>query len=191
MPIKLLYELIRNLFINKYTYYRILFIKRVKMKEIIDTLLDDTKIIYKESILLENHLLEDKLLNIMSNLKYLQREVDKFKLQKKTIKKQGHELIEDEIEKVKRKIPLWLNKKNQYNYKILKAFMDLSNNNSHYVNIITLEKHCNISNSKIFLTNYNLLKGISKKNHGKVFQQNDDQVRLWDPVADIIIEYFS
>jgi len=161
------------------------------MKEMINTLLDDTKIAYKESILIENNLLEDKLLSIMSNLKYLQTEIDKYKLQKKKIKKQDYEIVENEIEKVKRKVPLWLQKKNQYSYKILKKFMDLSNNNKHYVNIITLEKHCDISNPKIFLSHYNLLKGISEKNHAKVFQQNNEQIRLWEPVADIIIEYFS
>ena len=161
------------------------------MKETIHTLLDDTKIAYKESILIENHVLEDKLLSIMSNIKYLQKEIDKLNPQKNNIKQNDEEIIQNEIEKVKRKIPLWLSKKSQYNYKILKAFMDLSNNNNHCVNIITLEKHCNINDAKIFLTNYNLLKGISKKNHAKLFQQNNDRVKLWDPVAEIVIKYFS
>jgi len=161
------------------------------MKEIINNILDESKIAYKESILINNKILEDNLLSIMSNIKYLQTEINNFKFKKKKKKKFDTEIEEIEIEKVKRKVPLWLNKKNQFNYKILKTFMDLSNNNSHYVNVSTLESHCGISDSKKFLSNYNLLKTISEKNHGKVFQEKNGQISLWNPISDIVINYFK
>jgi len=161
------------------------------MKEIINNILDESKIAYKESILINNKILEDNLLSIMSNIKYLQTEINNFKFKKKKKKKFDTEIEEIEIEKVKRKVPLWLNKKNQFNYKILKTFMDLSNNNSHYVNVATLESHCGINDSKKFLSNYNLLKTISEKNHGKVFQEKNGQISLWNPISDIVINYFK
>lgn len=161
------------------------------MKNIIESILSDSKIAYKQSILIENEILEDKLLSIMSNIKHLQNQLDGYKLKKKKQKKLLNEIQEHEIEKVKRKVPLWINKKNQYNYKILKTFMDLSNNNNHYVNVATLESHCGIDDSKKFLSNYNLLKTISEKNHGKVFEEKNGQVNLWEPVSKIVIECFE
>jgi cell fate (sporulation/competence/biofilm development) regulator YmcA (YheA/YmcA/DUF963 family) len=161
------------------------------MKEIINDILDESKIAYRESILINNKILEDNLLSIMSNIKYLQKEIENFKLKKKNKKGLDTEIEINEIEKVKRKVPLWLNKKTQYNYKILKTFMDLSNNNSHYVNVTTLESHCGINDSKKFLSNYNLLKTISEKNHAKVFQEKNGQIHLWSPISEIVVNYFE
>ncbi len=161
------------------------------MRSIIEDILNDTKSAYKESIHIENKIIEEKLLSIMGNIKYLQIELENNKFKKKKKKKLDDEIQNNEIEKVKRKVPLWLRKPNQYNYKILKSFMDLSNNNSHYVNITTLEKHTNIKDPRKFLSNYNLLKTISEKNHAKVFQEKDGQVTLWSPVSEIIENYFK
>lgn len=161
------------------------------MKEIIDNILEETRLAYKESVLSENKIIEDKLLSIMGNIKYLQNEMDNLKFKKKKKKKIDAEIEENEIVKVKRKVPMWLNKPNQFNYKILKTFMDLSNNNSHYVNVTTLEVHSNIKDPRKFLSNYNLLKTISEKNHAKVFQEKDGQITLWNPISEIVVNYFK
>jgi len=96
---------------------------------------------------------------------------------------------EAEIAKVKRKIPKWMKKTHQYNYLILKAFMDLSNYNENRVPVDELEEYVNIG--KAFLANYNNLKTISEKNHGKVFDEIDRQVVLWEPVAEFIVKLFQ
>ena len=79
--------------------------------------------------------------------------------------------FEDEIAKVKRKVPKWMKKTHQYNYLILKAFMDISDNNEHRVSVDELEEYVDIGQT--FLANYNNLKTISAKNHGKVFDEID------------------
>lgn len=159
------------------------------MKDIINNILDETKSAYKESILCENKIIEDKLLSIMINTKLLLNELENIKLKKKSYKR-NEQTEALEVEKVKRKLPLWLKKQNQYNYKILNTFMNLSNNNNHTISTRLLEMHCNLD-PKVFLSNYNILKTISEKNHGKVFSENNGQVSLWKPVEEIIVKYFK
>ena len=96
----------------------------------------------------------------------------------------------DEIAKVKRKIPKWMKNTHQYNYRILKVFMDISNQNEYSVSVDELEKYSEID-SKIFLGHYNGMKTISVKNHGKVFDEVDKKVKLWEPVSEFIIGTFT
>ena len=161
------------------------------MKEIVNKIFENAKSAYKESVLIENKIMEDKLLTLLADIRYLQNDIENNKYIKKKKKKIDEEKVNNEIEKVKRKVPLWLEKTNQINYKILKTFMNLSNNNSHYVNITTLESHSKIQDPKKFLANYNLLKTISEKNHAKVFEEKNGQVTLWAPVSDIVESYFK
>ena len=125
----------------------------------------------------------------MANAKLLLNELSTQKPKKKK-KKKLDEIEALEIEKVKRKVPLWIKKQTQYNYKILNTFMKLSNNNKHSISPRLLEMHCNIE-PKIFLTNFNLLKTISEKNHGKVFSQKEGQIKLWEPIEPIVLNYFQ
>ena len=161
------------------------------MKEIVNKIFENAKSAYKESVLIENKIMEDKLLTLLADIRYLQNDIENNKYIKKKKKKIDLEKVDNEIKKVKRKVPLWLEKTNQLNYKILKTFMNLSNNNSHYVNITTLESHSKIQDPKKFLANYNLLKTISEKNHAKVFEEKNGQVTLWAPVSDIVESYFK
>jgi len=98
-------------------------------------------------------------------------------------------LLQNEIAKVKRKVPKWMKKTHQYNYQILKAFMELSDNNADRVEVDALEKYVDIGQA--FLANYNNLKTISEKNHGKVFEEIDKEVELWEPVAKFIENIFE
>lgn len=161
------------------------------MKEIVNKIFENAKSAYKESVLIENKIMEDKLLTLLADIRYLQNDIENNKYIKKKKKKIDEEKVNNEIKKVKRKVPLWLEKTNQLNYKILKTFMNLSNNNSHYVNITTLESHSKIQDPKKFLANYNLLKTISEKNHAKVFEEKNGQVTLWAPVSEIVESYFK
>lgn len=95
----------------------------------------------------------------------------------------------DEIKKVKRKVPKWMKKTHQYNYKILEAYMILSKNNLHPIHLENFEEYVDIG--KVFLGHYNGLKTISEKNHAKVFNEKDSMVELWEPVAEFIMELFQ
>ena len=50
---------------------------------------------------------------------------------KKIIVQSDEEIKVNEIRKITKRVPLWLNKPHQYNSKILTAFMKLSKNNKY------------------------------------------------------------
>jgi hypothetical protein len=92
----------------------------------------------------------------------------------------------EEIKRVKKKIPSWFSKPNQYNHKILVAYMELSNRDTKPVKIEELEKKSGLKNSQIFISNFNQMKIISYKNHGKVFSEENGLITLWSPISDFI-----
>ncbi len=161
------------------------------MEDYLEEILEDSKAALKESIVIENKIIEDKLLEILANTKILKAKLEKNNLYKRTKKPNMEERRAKEIEKVKRKIPAWIKKQDQYNFKILKAFMDLSNNAKHSINVFSLERYLNFNDSKKFLAHYNQLKTISYKNHAKVFEENNQQITLWKPVEEFIVKEFS
>jgi hypothetical protein len=158
------------------------------MDTVVKKILDDAKIAYRESIKIENEILENHLLAIIGNSQSI--------LNKKSTSKQKVYIHEnenqesDEVQKVHRKVPRWLNKQSQYNYKILTTFMNLSNDNTTPVSVSLLEKHSNIEDNK-FTSNFNQMKIISEKNHAKVFDEVYGEVKLWEPVANFIIELYT
>jgi len=149
-------------------------------EETLQKILIDAKSAYKESIKIENELLENLLLNIMGHTQSL---LNKSEINSSNKDKE----IQEEIQKVKRKVPRWLQNPSQYNYRILSTFMNLSNNNTIPVDISLLERYANIENNK-FLSHFNQMKIIAPKNHAKVFQEEHGEVKLWEPVADFIVE---
>ena len=161
------------------------------MEKTINSIITETRAALRESILSDNKLIEEKLLTVLTNVKFLEKELQENLTIKKLKKLPKHELEENEIKKVKRRIPKWNGKQNQMNYKILKAFMDLSNDGKHSVNIISLERYLNFKDPKKFLGHYNQLKTISAKNHGKVFSEKNGQITLWEPVENFIINNFG
>lgn len=93
-----------------------------------------------------------------------------------------------EIDKVKRKIPKWINHPTQINSRILGLYMLLSENGSRSIHFDRLrEEYLNKFNNDKFDSNYNQMKNIAEKNHAKVFSEDEDgNISLWDPVADFI-----
>jgi len=150
----------------------------------IDETLALVKELHSHSIINSDDYYSEKLLQVIISLSTLN-------LTKDTDSKlsDDEKLLQDEIAKVKRKVPKWMKKTHQYNYQILKAFMELSDNNAERVEVDTLEKYVDIGQA--FLANYNNLKTISEKNHGKVFEEIDREVELWEPVAEFIEKIFS
>ncbi len=158
------------------------------MIAIVEKILQDAKIAYKESVKIENDVLENHLLLIIGNAQSI---LNNKKLKRKNMFVSSSNIQEsEEIKKVHRKIPRWLNNPSQYNYKILTTFMQLSNNNSIPVSVSLLEKHSNIENNK-FVSHFNQMKIISEKNHAKVFDESYGEVKLWEPVADFIVKLYE
>jgi len=95
---------------------------------------------------------------------------------------------ENEIKKVNRRIKGWFLNKKQKNSRILYAFIKLYEQNNGTVTYDQLKEETNINT---FEENYNQMKIISKKNHGKIFEQNEQNIYFWKEVEDIIWEYYK
>lgn len=160
------------------------------MTEIINKILENSKKAYKKSILINNEELEELLFSIITDTKRVLDEVNsEEKISNEIFSSNRTE--EEEIKRVKRKILSWFSKPNQYNHKILVAYMKLSNKNINTVSIEELEKEAGLKNSKIFISNFNQMKIISYKNHGKVFTEENGIITLWHVIADYIVEKYE
>jgi len=151
------------------------------MKKLEETLSLVTEL-HSHSIINGDKYYNDKLLQIIINLSTIGEE------ELSIIGSTGDN--QEEIEKVKRKVPKWMKKTHQFNYKILEAYMELSNNNEVVIDVRELEEYSDIE-PKIFLGHYNAMKTISKKNHAKVFEEMNKEISLWKPVAEFIVELFK
>ncbi len=98
------------------------------------------------------------------------------------------DLTEKEIEKIKRKIPRWLNKPYQINSRILiKAMKILSIKDS--ISFCEFEKQCEDIDK--FRGNFEQMANFGAKNHGKVFERVGDNLTLWAPVKEFVREAYS
>jgi hypothetical protein len=158
------------------------------MNIIVEKILEDAKVAYKESVKIENNTLEAHLLSIIGNAQSI---LNKNTVLKQNIKsKENNNSESSEIQKVHRKVPRWLKNPSQYNYKILTTFMSLSKNNATPISTSLLEKHSNIDDNK-FTSHFNQMKIISERNHAKVFDDAYGEVKLWEPIADFIIDLYK
>jgi hypothetical protein len=89
---------------------------------------------------------------------------------------------EEEIKKIEKRVPEWFKKPGQINSKILLAFFEIQEN--YTTNTKKLKEKSGITK---FSTNFNQMKNFGEKNHGKVFDEKNDIVGLWNPVKDFII----
>lgn len=94
---------------------------------------------------------------------------------------------ESEIEKVKGRIPRWLNKPHQINSRILLTALDLLEKEKQ-ISYSTLESKC--SDIDKFKGNFDQMANFGPKNHGKVFERKGDIVTLWSPVKDFVIDTY-
>ncbi len=93
-----------------------------------------------------------------------------------------------EVEKVTRRLSRWFRNPSQYNSTILYSFLKLSEKNRS-VSLQTLRSECKIL--KDFDGNYNQMKNFGEKNHGKVFEERDGYVTLWDPVKEYVLKLYN
>lgn len=140
--------------------------------------------LHKKAILLNDDYSAEQLMKIIMNINFIAGLQEN-----KIVTKVTKNSEEDEILKVKRKVPLWMKRKHQYNYIILNTFMQLSNNNKTPIFLTQLEEKSNLG-AVLFQRHYNLMKNISDKNHAKVFMENEGMIELWNPIESFIKNIF-
>lgn len=117
--------------------------------------------------------------DIISSKKYLEQE--EYEQDKEAI----------EIEKVKRKIILWKKKPSQINSSLLRLYMELSENDASPIHKNQFKEAFKQTSADHFDSNYSQMKNFGRKNHAKVFSEdNNGYVRLWHPVSASIKDLF-
>jgi hypothetical protein len=96
--------------------------------------------------------------------------------------------VDIEVEKVTRRLPRWFRNQSQYNSTILLNYLILSEQVQN-VSVQALKNKC--TSVKDFEGNYNQMKNFGEKNHGKVFEERDGHVTLWEPVKDYILKLYN
>jgi hypothetical protein len=135
--------------------------------------------------------LESKLHEYSSNCKTSNSKISISGLQKeKSYSNFTHEKDDtsQEVKKVTRRLPRWFRNKSQNNSKILVEFLKLYVQNQ-AVDVHLLKGQC--SSVRDFYGNYNQMKNFGEKNHGKVFEEKDGVIMLWEPVKDFILKLYD
>ncbi len=105
------------------------------------------------------------------------------------------ERINDYYGKAIGRIPIWALKPEQYNHKIIKAFftaVDIAGS----ATIDMMERLCSEKEHPslyvpTFKNNYSQMKIDGAKSHGKVFEDDGENVWLWSEVEEILLKYKS
>ena len=93
----------------------------------------------------------------------------------------AQEKIDEEIKKVKRKLPRWAKNPDQINSQILIHFLTLQQVNQS-TRISESELKEAYGNDYEFFRNFNQMKTIAPKNHAKVFHVRNGLIEIWEPV---------
>ena len=93
----------------------------------------------------------------------------------------------EEVKKVARRLPRWGRNSEQYNTRILNAFLAFRRENRKP--ITQKELSATLGNPDWFYRNFNQMINFGAKNHGKVFDRNGVFVEIWEPVQHLVAEY--
>lgn len=99
------------------------------------------------------------------------------------------EIQASEVNKVSRRLKMWVKRQNQYNSKILNAYLDIRRAGN--VHITESDIDSKLGPNTWFASNISQMKSIADKNHGKVFHQVGDYLEIWEPVKKAVTEYES
>jgi len=105
-----------------------------------------------------------------------------------TNKPSSAEIDLTEMNKVERRLKLWSrpDRQHQVNAKLLNLYLKLTEEGG----LVTVDQFREAyGDDAEFLQNYPQLKNISPKNHGKVFDEVNQVVSIWQPVEQYVIEY--
>ena len=95
---------------------------------------------------------------------------------------------QEEKSKVEKRVPKWFRNPQQINSKILMRYLELSKSDP-FLTQSKLRAKC--EDIKDFDGNYNQMKNFGPKNHGKVFEEKDGCIELWEPVRKFILEQYE
>ena len=96
--------------------------------------------------------------------------------------------------KANKRIPLWARKPQQNNHKILRAFFELKQEIGN-VTIDALRRRCSDPtghpNTYVphFDNNFSQMKFDNGNSHGKVFEEHDGFITIWDRISDTLQKY--
>ena len=93
-----------------------------------------------------------------------------------------------EVKKVQGRLQRWFRNPTQYNSQILLNYLRLAEQKEN-ITPDDLRKAC--AEVYSFHSNYAQMKNFGTKNHGKVFEEIDGYVTLWEPVRDRIRELYA
>lgn len=107
--------------------------------------------------------------------------------------KKAADLSNNYFGKATQRIPVWALKPNQYNHKIIRAyFMAVEIDGK--ATITMMERLCSdIEHSELYVptfrNNYSQMKLDGPKSHGKVFEDDGENVWIWSEVEAVIMKY--
>ena len=92
-----------------------------------------------------------------------------------------------EIEKVERRLRLWAKRPEQINSQILKAYLKAKRDG---LGAVTEEDiRSRVPEQASFDANFAQMKIIAERNHGKVFEQVGEHVKIWPPVESYVSQF--
>jgi len=98
-----------------------------------------------------------------------------------------------EIIKVARRLKKWatIRGRTQVNSKILKCYLDLRKHCNEPITENLFKKAFGITSDKTeqFNRNFPQMKIIAPKNHGKIFDEKNGVITIWQPIEDFVNEY--
>jgi hypothetical protein len=95
--------------------------------------------------------------------------------------------VQHEIKRIQNKIGGWFQNKDQYNSRILYAYIKLFTERG----VVTVSELAKESNFATFKSNYDQMKTIAPHNHGKIFEETNGKVYFWKEVEAIIWNYYN
>lgn len=139
---------------------------------------------------------EDEFLVVEKGMRsYIARTFDKVSQEYSSGKtyKSDIESEKDFYGKALQRIPMWALKPNQYNHKIIRAFFEAEESTGE-VHLSTMELLCSDKERSelyvpTFRNNYSQMKLDGPKSHGKVFEDDGDQVWIWKEVEEVLRRY--
>jgi len=113
----------------------------------------------------------------------------------KALEKKVADASNDYYGKANQRIPIWALKPNQYNHKIIRAYF-MAVEIAGQATITMMESLCSDKEHPelyipTFKNNYSQMKLDGPKSHGKVFEDDGENVWLWSEIEDTLLKYKS
>ncbi len=100
--------------------------------------------------------------------------------------------IQEQINRVHIKVPMWLKKPEQINTTIFLRIMEylVKQDSVEFSIIESIFPTKNISKYQ-YRTNFTQMSNFGKKNNAKVFERNGDVIKIWEPVKNFVLEKYN